>query len=196
MCHVNAFGTSRDPIQAWQWMMKSAQLQNPIARSQAFRLQRALFPDQHLPPETRLLVVEWLQEAVLRGSSDAAQDLFVLDVSRHAKAIRLWEKRYCKINLDSMPDPSGLDDIKQLRQRLSGDVLHSEILNERGSRPIHIAASFGDVEWIADLLKHGIDINSKNAGGETPLLCACRANEPKAALFLLENGASALAGRS
>jgi ankyrin repeat protein len=196
MCHVNAFGTPKDLSRAWQWMMKSAQLQNPIARSQAFRLHRALFPDQHLPPETTLQMVEWLQEAVLRGSSEAAQDLRELDPSLHAKVIRSWEKRYCEINLDGISELSSPEDVTRLRQRLSRAGLNNEVLNDRGSTPVHIAASLGDIDWTAELLEHGIDINLRNSKGETPLFCACRANEPQAALYLLEKGASALPAAS
>ena len=188
MCYVNAFGVPKDLKQAWKWMMKSAQLENPIARSQAFRLHRVLFPDQHLPPETNQQMTKWLQDAILCGSSEVTRDLLGVDPSLCAKAIRSWEKRYCEINLDGIPQPRSLANIKDIRQRLSGSDL--EFLNERGSMPIHIAASFGDIDWLIELLGHGININERNAKGETPLLCACRANEPQAALFLLEHGAS------
>ena len=59
----------------------------------------------------------------------------------------------------------------------------------RGMQPIHLAASFGSIHLLRELLSHSINVDSLNARGETALLCAYRANEPEAVLFLMNCGA-------
>lgn len=190
MCYVNGFGVQKDLSQAWQWMMKSARLQNPKARAQAYRLYRGLFPKQDLSFETRQEMVGWLQEAVRHGSYEAARDLLGVYPSLYANATRLWEKRFCQINIDDESKLTTSDDLAALCKQLSAPTLNEVILNERGSQPIHLAASFGNIVLLNELLRHGADVNSLNARDETALLCACRANEPEAALFLMNYGAS------
>jgi ankyrin repeat protein len=196
MCYVNGFGVQKDLNRAWEWMMKSARLQNPNAQAQAYRLYKIPFPDQDLPLETRKEMLEWLQEAVRRGSYEAAEDLQGLDSSLYGMAKHSWEKRFCQIDIDDAPNLTSREYLAILCKKLGAPALEKMVVNERGSRPIHLAASFGNIDLLGELLKQGIDVNSLNARDETALLCACRANEPKAALFLLNFDASIIPAAS
>ena len=188
-CYVNGFGVEKDLRQAWQWMMKSARLRNPKAQAQAYRLYQALFAGQDLPSEIRQEMIEWLQEAVRRGSSEAARDLLGLDPSLYENANGLWEKRFCQVDPDNTSRITGMDDLAAICRQLNGPALHELVLNQRGMQPIHLAASFGNIHLLRELLNHDINIDSLNERDETALLCACRANEPEAALFLMNCGA-------
>lgn len=195
VCYVNGFGVQKDLKQAWQWMMKSARLHNPKARAQAYRLHQALFPEQDLSFETRQEMVCWLQEAVHHGSSEAARDLLGLDQTLYGNSIRLWEKRFCQIDSGDASKLTSKDDLAVCK-KLSAPVLNEAVLNQRGSQPIHLAASFGNIGLLKELLRHSTDVDSLNSRGETALLCACRANEPKAALLLMDYGASVISAAS
>lgn len=177
-------------------MMKSARLQSPNARAQAYRLHQGLFPEQDLPLETRQEMVEWLQQAVRLGSSEAAQDLRGLDPFQYKTATRLWEKRFCQIDPENAYQVVGVEDLTVLCQQLSPTDFDKLILNEREGRPIHLAASLGNIDVLRELLRCGIDVNCLNGRGESALLCACRANEPKTALYLMRNGASTIPAAS
>ena len=190
LCYINGFGVQQDPRQAWQFMMQSARLRNPKARAQAYRLHIGLFPKQELSLNIRQEMTEWLQEAVCLGSTEAAQDLLELDPRLHRRAIRNWEKRFCQIDPMNTSEIIGMEDLIGRCKELSPADLNELVLNERGYRPTHLAASLGDTELLRELLRGDIEINCLNGKGESPLLCACRANEPEAALLLMRHGAS------
>lgn len=117
---------------------------------------QSLFPKQDLPFETRQEMVEWLQEAVRRGSFEGARDLLGLDPSLYKSATRLWEKRFCQIDPGDASKVTSRDDLAIICKRALSEV----VLNERGNQPIHLAASFGNISLLGELLSHGIEINS------------------------------------
>lgn len=51
------------------------------------------------------------------------------------------------------------------------------------------ASSHGDIQQIAGLIAQGVNINGRNAEGNTPLKCAIVANRPEAVKVLLASGA-------
>jgi ankyrin repeat protein len=73
---------------------------------------------------------------------------------------------------------------------MSAPALNEVVLNDRGTQPSHLTASFDNIDLLRELLRHSIDVNSLNARDETALLRACRANELEAALFLMNYGTS------
>ena len=59
--------------------------------------------------------------------------------------------------------------------------------------PLHSAAYYGDLEMVQVLIECGVDVNSKNSVGSTPLDFASlggRQNEPRVARLLIEHGAN------
>ena len=62
---------------------------------------------------------------------------------------------------------------------------------EDGSRqtPLHVAASSGDVDVIADLLSAGIDPNARDVNGRTPLHIAARHGHVDTIAVLIDSGA-------
>lgn len=65
-----------------------------------------------------------------------------------------------------------------------------ELLND----PMQIAAAHGHIPLIELFLEKGVDINSKDAKGQTPLFAACEGrNSKEAALWLIERGADVFA---
>ncbi|KAL8992291.1 MAG: hypothetical protein Q9169_007212, partial [Polycauliona sp. 2 TL-2023] len=61
----------------------------------------------------------------------------------------------------------------------------------KGASGLHIAAWFGLTEVIRSLLKQGLDVNAQDpAGGQTPLIFACRRGHASATNLLLQHGAS------
>ncbi len=63
--------------------------------------------------------------------------------------------------------------------------------NEKGDTTLgFVASSWGDVlKTIEMLLDRGANINAQNNEGSTPLMEAVKANEPEAAIFLIDKGA-------
>ena len=59
----------------------------------------------------------------------------------------------------------------------------------QGSRPLHIAAEFGDVAMIGLLLDEGAATDSRDADGRTPLFRAAARGHTGAAKLLLDRGA-------
>lgn len=137
-------------------------------------------------------MVEWLQEAVRRGSSEAARDLLGLENG-------LCEKRFCQLDPDNTSKITAMDDLAAICRQLNAPALHELVLIQKGMPPIHVVVSFGNIHLLIELLSHGINIDSLNVKDETALLCACRANEPEAAWLLMNYGAGiipAISGES
>jgi uncharacterized protein len=55
--------------------------------------------------------------------------------------------------------------------------------------PLHDAAQAGDVEKVRELLTQGVDVDERDARGETPLIKAALAGQTAAAAALIEAGA-------
>lgn len=65
------------------------------------------------------------------------------------------------------------------------------IVDNRGSTPLHRAASKGNLEIVKLFMAHkdGLNINSRDAYGNTPLHLACEEDRQDEALLLVANGA-------
>ena len=78
---------------------------------------------------------------------------------------------------------------------LSGRKDIFEVLIENGANILainclHLVSVKGNVEIMKILLEKGLDVNSRNGKGDTPLLITCLNGQAKAAHFLLKNGAN------
>jgi cytohesin len=62
--------------------------------------------------------------------------------------------------------------------------------SQRGSTPLHMAASEGHALLVGFLIKHGADVDAANAFGRTPLNYAAQGNYLGIAQILIDNGAS------
>ena len=65
----------------------------------------------------------------------------------------------------------------------------SSLKSKDGRNLLHSASEGGNVVIIETVLSHGLDINSKDSGGDTPLMIAARNNKMEAVNYLLEKGA-------
>lgn len=96
-------------------------------------------------------------------------------VASHALDATLWD--VCE---------SG--DSATARYLLSREESDPAEFNENGSQAIHVAAHHGHVEVIEVLLEFGVDVNSPNENGATPLHFACYESN-QAVEYLLSHGA-------
>jgi ankyrin repeat protein/beta-lactamase regulating signal transducer with metallopeptidase domain len=75
---------------------------------------------------------------------------------------------------------------------LSGDQDMVNLLREGGAREIgdlSMAAAFGDVNEVNDLIRRGVDVNQTDAEGRTPLFYALSHRQTSTAQILIQHGA-------
>ncbi|MEN6334542.1 MAG: ankyrin repeat domain-containing protein, partial [Phycisphaerales bacterium] len=88
-------------------------------------------------------------------------------------------------------------DVQDRKGRTPADITimrgHGEIAKILAAKEsplgIHLAACAGDRDAIAAMLNRGVDVNSRNGQGDTPLLAAVKANQREMAALLIANGA-------
>lgn len=68
-------------------------------------------------------------------------------------------------------------------------------LNHDGQSALHLAAML-DEYITGDVLRRGVDIDTRNLDGETPLMCAVRTDKMEVVALLLKNNANANARAS
>jgi ankyrin repeat protein len=75
---------------------------------------------------------------------------------------------------------------------LSGDWDMTNLLRKAGARDVcdlSIAAAFGDLEEVSDLIKQGSDVNETDAGGYSPLFYATQRGQTDVVRLLLQHRA-------
>jgi ankyrin repeat protein len=75
---------------------------------------------------------------------------------------------------------------------LSGDEDMANLLREGGARDVgdlSLAAAFGDLKEVRDLITAGADVNQRDQAGHTPLFYALRYRQTVIARFLMQHGA-------
>jgi len=80
----------------------------------------------------------------------------------------------------------------QLAQALHRNKSSVEPGNFNRTTPLHSAAYYGDLEMVRVLLEYGVDVNTRNRGGFTPLNYASRGghrNDARVARLLIAHGA-------
>lgn len=81
------------------------------------------------------------------------------------------------------------DDIDQVERHMHwGSDMGA--LDPDGQRPLHVAASKGNVVLVRKLLKHGVQVDARNANGRTALQLAILAGRTQVADLLLAQGAA------
>ena len=146
-------------------------------------------------------VVQWLENAAINGSRMALQDLAKVD---HDRAQETWNKiRHYFGGVGAIWYYTGqwLHDLSPSKLREDGfnisdlaprDKIHSLSINIRGDGILHAAAANAACDLVQRLLRDfDIDVDQRNAQGETALLCATRSGHLHAVKILLEHGASA-----
>lgn len=69
-----------------------------------------------------------------------------------------------------------------------------EILNESGMTELHIACYEGELEWVQNCVKAGLDVHARDVRGYTPLhwvvdMGLCNVEREEIVEFLIEEGA-------
>ena len=64
--------------------------------------------------------------------------------------------------------------------------LHAVTSNEERETALHVAASYGKIASLRLLLSLGADIHAQDAHGFSPLICAVKADQPDAVIFLYQ----------
>ena len=80
----------------------------------------------------------------------------------------------------------------QLAQALHRSKSSVEPRGDSENTPLHSAAYYGDLEMVQVLLKYGVDVDTRNSHGSTPLNFASRnghRNDPRVARLLIAHGA-------
>ncbi len=53
--------------------------------------------------------------------------------------------------------------------RMSDSTLNKHSMNKHGMTELHLAAYHGELDWVTNCLKGGLDVNARDNGGHTPL---------------------------
>jgi ankyrin repeat protein len=179
-----------------KWTLEAARLGSHKARANVYRMSEVV---SHLgagQPSQFQQIISWLKEAAELGSQQALNDLRVLDLKSYTCAWTKWRHRFCEINDTNGNAILSESELLIRCQGLNADSLDHLVLNDRGHRPIHLAASLGYTKALQDLIGTGVDIDMRNNRGETALLCACRAGHACLARNLLRLGAKARRAKS
>ena len=185
LCHCNNFGAQFSPDKALSWILKSANSGLVKAQAEVKRLFAAF--GREIPENLTHNITDWLTKATVAGSQVAAIDLETWNPDVYLSARIAFRHRFASVD-NGIFD---IWDISRLTERIEADVSHidSLIVNERGHRLLHCAASCGAVDAVRILLDRGGDVNVLNNERETPLLCAFRAGYLTIIKLLIRNGA-------
>jgi len=86
---------------------------------------------------------------------------------------------------DSNDEDETSDEDESNYEETEEDLTFYEMLND----PMQIAAQFGHIPLIELFLEKGVDINAKDAKGQTPLFAACEEGPKETVKWLVERGA-------
>ncbi|KAH7322654.1 hypothetical protein B0I35DRAFT_426204 [Stachybotrys elegans] len=158
-----------------EYVRQSADLGDVRAQCMAHRLHEA-FQGQKSPEISGHIWSDWLLKAARNGSLIAAEELssanaLLAQEARASYAASCYEVLYSD---EGEPRES------------------SSMLPNRKSTRLHQAAATGDLSLVKSLLANtSINIDARDADGDTPLLSSCRFGQPDTALLLLRSGADA-----
>ena len=154
---------------------------------------------KEIPPE--IPVLDYLKAQALNGSRLALLDLKVLELQQAKHTREVLKYGYGGVGsnwynenqwLQGLTQPKLMSKDFALDCYGSRTELQEVVVNIRGDRIIHAAAAVGAYRLIQELLTNiKIDVNQRNAKGETALLCACRSGHPDIVKLLLDSGAQA-----
>ena len=90
-------------------------------------------------------------------------------------------------DLDRSPTMAKEDKEPEVLRMLAQEQAHTST-NEEGQTALHLAAK-QDAPLTRDVLRHGLNVNIRNANGETPLMCTINAENIDTVTLLLKNHA-------
>ncbi len=85
-----------------------------------------------------------------------------------------------------------LERMADLPEFMGKALINGSVVGNFGNVPLHVAAGWGDVQAIVELVKNGTDVNVKGEEGLTPLHRAAAAGHLSAVASLLDLGADPL----
>lgn len=184
LCHCNSFGVQFDPEESLRWILHSARHGSIKAQAEVRRLFAAF--GKEISADQIIEITMWLEAATIAGSNTAAFDLEGWNQAVYNSAITAFRHRFADGGGDF-----DFWDVDKLVQQIEGLHLNFDdwVINERGYRLLHCAASIGAVEAVELLLNMQANVNVLNNMEETPLLCAFRAGYPTVIKLLLQKGA-------
>ena len=106
--------------------------------------------------------------------------------TRHKDIIELLIAKGADVNVKNNQGQTPLDTALAWNRK---DIVDLLIAKGATVESIHVAAQLGDVARVKAFLKQGIDVNAKNANGDTPLHSAVRGGYEDIAELLIAKGA-------
>ncbi len=194
---LNGYGVPSDAERGLECLAQAASQGHAIVQAYLYRIFIACQKD--IPPE--IPVLDYLKAQALNGSRLALLDLKVLEPQRANYTREVLKHGYGGVGSNWFHEDQWLQGLTQPKLMSSDFALDSlgsrtelqeVVVNIRGDRIIHAAAAVGAFGLIQKLLTDiKIDVNQRNARGETALLCACRSGHPDMVKLLLDSGAQA-----
>ena len=194
---MNGYGVPSDADRALGFFIEAADQGHSIAQAYLYRLFTACQKD--IPP--KVPVLQYLKKQALGGSRIALLDLKSLDSKEGKHSRELLKYGYGGVGASWFNEDQWLEGLSQPKLMSKDFVLsslgpraalHDMVVNTRGDHLIHAAAAVGAYRLVGELLNDiKVDVNQRNANGETALLCACRSGHPDIVMLLLNSGANA-----
>jgi ankyrin repeat protein len=194
---LNGYGVPSDAEHGLECLVQAASQGHAIAQAYLYRMFMAC--QKEIPPE--IPVLDYLKAQARNGSRLALLDLKVLEPQQAKHTRELLKYGYGGVGSNWFHEDQwlqGLTQPKLMSKDFALDCLgprtelQEVVVNIHGDRIIHAAAAVGAYGLIQKLLTDiKIDVNQRNAKGETALLCACRSGHPDMVKLLLDSGAQA-----
>jgi ankyrin repeat protein len=186
--HMNGYGTRADLRESRRLLTESLRHNYIVAFAYIYRVFLA-----HGIQVSKDGAVNNLAIAAYNGSRPALQDLADVNpkectfqkqrLQREYGGVgaAFFDKKYMSNGLTH----SFLSDFANFKRLSTNNP--NKVVNERGDRLIHFAASCGFHAQIEYLIELQVDVNQINVCGETALLAACRSGHKDIAIYLLQH---------
>ena len=158
-------GVAKNYVKSVEWTRLAAQQGLALARNNL----GLMYSEGRGVPKNLRKAHMWFSLA-LQGGHEPARELAI---NAHEK-LSFWGRWMARRELkcqrvDDMFRIIKKDDLAAIRRLLAKDATLASVRREHGNTPLHNARS---VAVMAELIKHGAEINAKNNSGDTPLFNA------------------------
>lgn len=191
--YINGYGCERNTAEALQCLQQAAGLVNHNARAYMYRIFATyMSTDKDENPGAK-----YLSDYAKVGSRVAFEDYRKIDPPDKVNNVRrfvtdagggvgaAWLNR--SEMLHGYTQLQWIDDDWSREQIQKTDSLPDLVVNKRGDTILHFLAMCDRWKPFQSLiLDYGMDVNLRNPLGETPLLCACRAEQGGVAILCLQ----------